>query len=265
LSYFKTGVTVLTDLHFVILLHFSVNFLLLLAANTLTGHIFAWKREILAGILGGIYAGACLLPGFAFLGNWLWRMIALVLLCMVAFGFQWSAIPRGMVFSLLIISLEGLAVYGNTVDWRKTLLYAGCVFFICFISTQWRMRSERFATLRLWYGGKSREVTALMDTGNTLQDPITAEPVIILGRELAEELTGLCPEELASPMETIAARRIPGLRLIPFRSVGCSNGMLLCLRMDRVTLNGKDHHTLVAFAPDQIGNDGYQALAGGIL
>ena len=56
-------------LDLVMLLNFLVDYLLLLGTNRLSGSPMTPGRCALAAVLGSVYAGACLLPGFRFLGN----------------------------------------------------------------------------------------------------------------------------------------------------------------------------------------------------
>jgi hypothetical protein len=106
----------------------------------------------------------------------------------------------------------------------------------------------------------------LRDTGNGLQDPITGESVLVIGPEAAANLLGLTQSQLQNPVETLKQRTVPGLRLIPYRSVGQPGGMLLGLRIKEVTVGDRRGSVLVAFAPARIGgNEGYQALTGGVL
>ena len=55
-------------------------------------------------------------------------------------------------------------------------------------------------------------------------------------------------------------------RLVPYRAVGVECGMLLALRTQGVTVNGKPlGRLLVALSPTAVGDgSGYQALLGGI-
>ena len=64
-------------LDLVILLNFSVDFLLLMGTNRLSGFPLSPGRCAWAAVLGAVYSGACLLPGFSFLGALLWRMVSL--------------------------------------------------------------------------------------------------------------------------------------------------------------------------------------------
>ena len=73
-------------LDLVMLLNFLVDYLLLLGTNRLSGSPMTPGRCALAAVLGSVYAGACLLPGFRFLGNFLWRCVSLGLMAVLAFG-----------------------------------------------------------------------------------------------------------------------------------------------------------------------------------
>ena len=52
----------------VMLLNFLVDYLLLLGTNRLSGHPSDSRRLLASAVLGAVYSGACLLPGFRFLG-----------------------------------------------------------------------------------------------------------------------------------------------------------------------------------------------------
>ena len=83
--------------------------------------------------------------------------------------------------------------------------------------------------------GRKQTVTALHDTGNTLRDPVSGRPALVLERNAAEELW---PPEvavvLASPLppeEKMARLHRMGcpvrFTLLPFRTVGTEAGLLL--------------------------------------
>ena len=59
-----------------------------------------------------------------------------------------------------------------------------------------------------------------------------------------------------------AGAMVPGLRLIPTRTVG-GGGLLAAVRCECVTIGGRAAGTLVAFARENFGNGEYQALTGG--
>ena len=107
---------------------------------------------------------------------------------------------------------------------------------------------------------------ALADTGNSLKDPVSGSQVLVVNPQVAWNLFHLTQRELFNPIETIQEVKIPGLRLIPYRSVGCPNGMLLGISMDSVIINGQRIGSVIAFSPEDFGKDVcYQALAGGMV
>jgi stage II sporulation protein GA (sporulation sigma-E factor processing peptidase) len=123
---------------------------------------------------------------------------------------------------------------------------------------------KHFVPVELSYGGEKVTLTALQDTGNSLRDPLTGQPVLVIGANAAQKLTGLTPEQIRDPAKALTA--LPGLRLVPYRAVGRQNGMLLALKMDNVKIGAFRGSRVVAFAPEGLGENGeYQALTGGKL
>lgn len=249
-------------LDLLMLLNFLVDFLLILGANRLCGHPPGAGRAALAAGLGGVYAGACVLPGFAFLGNVLWRIVSLGLMAWIAFGTNKSTVRRGVVFLLLSMALGGVAMgLGNGSFWSLLLAALG-VFGLCKLGFRGTPGSQQFVPVELSYGDKRVQLTALRDTGNTLRDPVTGRQVLVVDASTAGKLTGLSVQQLKKPVESVTA--LPGLRLIPYRAVGQAGGLLLALKIPQAKIGSWQGSALVAFAPEGLGSDGtYQALTGG--
>ena len=253
-------------LDLVVILNFLVDFLLLLGTNRLAGFPSGGKRCAAAAALGALYSGACMLPGFRFLGDLLWRGISLGLMAVTAFGFDRSTVKRGGVFVLLSMALGGIALSLGKGNIPALTLSAGGVWLLCRTAFGGAVGSREYVPLTLSYGDRSVSIVALRDSGNTLRDPITGEQVLVVSQDVARKLTGLSPAQLRSPLETLAQRPIPGLRLIPYRSVGNGGGMLLGLRFEKVKLGSRTRSAVVAFAPEGFGRgEVYQALTGGVL
>lgn len=253
-------------LDLVVLLNFLVDYLLLLGTNRLAGFPPGRARCGLAAALGALYSGCCLLPGFAFLGNLLWRSVFLCLMAAVAFGGGSSMGKRSALFLLLSMALGGIAISLGRGDFPALVLAAVLIWLLCRISFGNPVGSQSYVPVTLTYNGKTAGVLALQDTGNTLRDPITGEQVLIISSAIAQRLTGLPPEALKTPLETLAKHTIPGLRLIPYRAVGQGSGMLLGLKLDHVKIGSREQSAIVAFAPEGLEEGSmYQALAGGAL
>ncbi len=256
--------TVYLDL--VMLLNFLVDFLLLLGTDRLSGSPGRPWRTAAAAALGAVYSGACLLPGFHFLGNLLWRMVILGLMGAAAFGLDGTAIRRTAVFLVLAMALGGLAVSFGRGNVPSLLLAGGGLWLLSRVCFADAVQGREYVPLELAYGGKHLRLTALRDTGNSLRDPVTGEQVLVLSAEAAAELTGLSPEQLGSPLKTITERPIPGLRLIPYRAVGTAGGFLLGLKFPDARIGQRRQSVVAAFAPEGLGREeGFQALMGGVL
>ncbi len=253
-------------LDLVVVFNFLVDFFLLLGTNRLSGFPGSPGRCALGAALGGAYSGACLLPGFSFLGNILWRTVFLGLIAMVSFGLSRSAAKRAGVFLLLSMALGGIALSLGRGDMPGLLLASALVWVLCILSFGGTIGGREYIPVTLTWGTRTVSLTALRDTGNTLRDPITGEGVLVVSGEIGQALTGLTAQQLSSPMETMLHPPMPGLRLIPYRAVGCPAGMLLGLRISQVQLNGREQSAIVAFAPEGLGcPGGVQALTGGIV
>ena len=250
-------------LDILLILNFFVDFFLLLGTNRLAGFPPGIRGAALGAAIGAAYGGVCLIPGFSFLGNTLWRTISLTFIGFVSFGFRRNAIRRCVLFYLLSMALGGVALgFGAGNVW--TLIgSAAAVALLCFYGFRSYL-GKHFLPVELTYGEQKISLTALQDTGNSLRDPLTGQPVLIIGPDAANKLTGLTKDQIRDPAKAMTV--LPGLRLVPYRAVGKQNGMLLALRMENVKIGAFRGSHLVAFAPEGLGENGeYQALTGGNL
>jgi stage II sporulation protein GA (sporulation sigma-E factor processing peptidase) len=206
-----------------------------------------------------------MLPGYRLLGNTLWRMVCLAAMAGIAFGWNISALRRGTIFVLLSMALGGMATGIGRGDFASLILAAAGVLLLCALGVRSPLGIDKYQPVELCWNGQKLKLTALVDTGNTLSDPITGASVLVVGVDVGRKL-GISREIIHDPISALAKGELPGARLIPYRAVGKPGGMLLMLRFDRVLLGKKEISPMVAFAPEEIGStDGYQALAGGTV
>lgn len=248
----------------VVFIRFLVQFLLLLGTNRLMGFPASPWRCAAGALLGGAWSGASLIPRLFFLGEWYWHLVSLGLMAMVAFGLDAESWKRWALFSLLSLGTEVMAVFLGKGDRFSMVL--GLLLAWGLSCLPWGEGRQTRIPVTLTHGGTTLSLTALRDTGNTLRDPVSGDPVLVISPEAAAKLTGLTRQQLRSPLETLTQRPIPGLRLIPYRAVGKENGLLLGARIQDVRSRGRVLRTVVAFAPEGLGTeDSYQALTGGYV
>lgn len=130
------------------------------------------------------------------------------------------------VFSLLVLTELGWGLVHETI-WEKSCL----------------------VQLKITIADRTKEIPALLDTGNLLVDPITKNPVVMVE---ANSITELLPEKIRRLSETILQGDLPNeeeldlspdwlvrVRLLSFMSVGRDKGFLLGIRPDEVIIGGK--------------------------
>lgn len=276
------------------LLNFLVNYLLLLAAARVGGEALHRLRFALAAAVGGLYACAIFLPGCAFLEHLLCKLAIALLMALVAYGGARRLLRLLLLFLALSCALGGgvlaLGLLGSRavgmkegvlfphVDLKLVLLSAAvcyAVFSLVFRKLAGGGRGRgQVVPVTVELMGRRVAFYALVDTGNSLTDPLSGQPVLVVegARLLPLFPPGQVPgrEELRSPadaLERLSVGALRGrLRLLPYRAIGVDLGMLLCLKPDRVKVNGKDWGALlVAMAPDPVSQSGkHCALIGAV-
>lgn len=281
------GVTVIyVDTLF--LLNALVDYLLLLGAARLAGERLRRLRFALGAILGGGYAVAIFLPGGAFLQRLPCRLAVLALMSVAAYGGSRRLLRQSLLFlalscalggGVLAVSLlggRGLTLSGGVVysamDIKTVLLSAaGCYAAVTLVFrglARHTASAGELAAVRLALDGRSVELTALRDTGNTLTDPVAGIPVLVAEGALLLPLLPpgtLMAGELADPvacMERLRDGPLAGrVRLLPYRAVGVERGLLLALRPDGLWVNGERRDMLAALSPTPVSDGGgYGAL-----
>lgn len=240
-----------------VLLNFLVDLLLLLGVNRLSGHPPGVKRAAAAAAVGGGYAGMCLLPRFGFLASGLWKSVSLALMSVTAFGFQRSAWSRGVLFVLLSMAMGGLAMSFERMSIPALALSGVVLAALCRMGFRGKL-GRHLVPVEIVHGSKRVKLLALCDTGNTLRDSVTGEPILVAEPDAAWELLGLTAAQLRDPVSVMA----PGRRLISCATVG-GTGLLLAVRCDGVWIRGKQAGRWVAFGPEPFPGGEYQALTGG--
>ena len=243
-------------------LNFIVDLLLLIAANRLSGYPTVWWRAILAAVIGGFYGSLCVLPGLFFLAKTVWRLIFLGVIGSVAFGLTKDAVRRCALLIILSMALGGIALGIGNGGFMSVSFCAVLVCLMCMFGLRGKLGSK-YLPVEIRYNGKCHRFTALIDTGNTLTDPITGQQVIVVSSGLGQRILGQGSIMFSDPVS--ALERIQGGRLIPYHSVGTENGLLAAKRFRDVKIGKWSGECLIAFSPQDLGrSEGYEALTGGI-
>lgn len=264
------GLTVYLDV--LLCLNFAVDLLLLLTSAMLTGAPLHRGRIIGAAALGAFYGAGAAAPGFHFLSSRLWQAVVWLLMMGLAYGFDASGRRRWLAYLWMSLTLGGsaaLMAQRGSVGFGGLALMAGALYLTGRLYLA-GAGARRLQPVRIRLGCRQVELTALADTGNSLRDPLTGQPVLVAQRQAAEELLHQpvpvrLLEDPAQAMRTLS-EACPDcrFRLIPYRTVGTGQGLLLALRCDSVEIGGRQAGPLVAFSPVELSARGeYAALTGG--
>ncbi|NLM37176.1 MAG: sigma-E processing peptidase SpoIIGA [Firmicutes bacterium] len=272
-----------------------MNYLLLWATGRILSKSRARGRLLVAAFFGSVYYFVlCLRMAIGAVGNYELLVFIGTGILMLVMAFP----PRSVkdllqtigLFTLLLVLTSGVtyfllypplfpaSVHYN--PWQVVLVNILSLLVVTELGWglvhQVLLEKECLYTLRLSVNGHSREFSALLDTGNTLVDPLTKRPVLVVESRV---LQGVVPAEILSLSELLAEGGLPDnkalafgpdwiarIRLISYTSVGKQKGILLGFRPDEVYLLDKEPKRLppvviglYRFA--KLGGEGkYQAL-----
>ncbi|MFZ5965840.1 MAG: sigma-E processing peptidase SpoIIGA [Bacillota bacterium] len=223
----------------------------------------------IGAVLGALYAFVVFFPSLSVLCSLVMKIIFSMFMIVVTFTpykfkdffkalgifYLISFMFGGAAFALFYLTdfkgfvSNGIFYVGNISI--KILLYSGILSFIlikyCWEYIQVKIsRDKMYIPISIEVNNVRSEVKALIDTGNSLQDPLSKYPVIIVEYSAIKEIlpidvqlvfentadTGL--DLLMKIIET--SEWMNRFRLIPFKSLGREHGMLVGFKPDCVKL-----------------------------
>ncbi|MBR0599461.1 sigma-E processing peptidase SpoIIGA [Sinanaerobacter chloroacetimidivorans] len=181
------------------------------------------------------------------------RQFLRTLLIFYLVSFAMGGITIGAVY---FMGLSGIthnsAIYIEGFTYLNIAL--GCVltcllfyFFASFMKGK-LIREKTTANVRIEFEEKHVTVKGMVDTGNSLTDPFTGKPVLIISADAASKIL---PEEMMKETArdekelAIYERLMQGsfagrVRLIPYKSIGAEKGFLIGIRPDKIVIE-MDH------------------------
>ncbi len=260
-----------------VLLFFNavINYLLLLAASAICGVPLKLGRHLLAAAVGALtslyilapplgavvgiavrllFAAAIVFSGFGF-GSFKRFLRLLAVFFAVTFGFGGA-----MLALYTYIAPPGMVVNGGVVyfDVSPILLILGTAAAYGVLLTFRRVTAKsapeaRRVGVTISLPGVTLRLNAMIDTGHSLRDPFTGEPVVLIDAAAAKSLFGA---DVPSPdvlPDTLRAR----FRLIPCSTAG-GDGLLPAIRCDSVVPDGgkpRRNVTVAAASKKTFGDD----------
>lgn len=291
-------------LDIVILENIVINYLILLVTAKFSKNRSSNSRLLLGAVLGAAYlATMLLLPEMKIYTTLLSK--CLLSFAMIAVTFHLKKLSEFLktllIFyaSTFIFAGAGFALMFFNRDWgilRNGVMVTPLSFFntswaelllalavtLIILRVIWDMIQNRFlrekllVLLRITFDKKAIELFALVDTGNSLHDPLTNMPVVVVEFSairdlLPEDIRGIFEKDPDMDLNAVTATIccsdwFSRFRLIPFTSLGKENGMLIGFRPDYIEIGSENekkgvHDVIVGIYNKALSrNEKYRAL-----
>ena len=214
---------------------FSINFLLDLLIIMIVAKLLVQPIKVIrvfaSGTVGALYA--CIVVVFPIHNAILNFVITYVLVgaVMLTIAFNPSGLREKI--KAFIIFYATAFILNGAIDTVSALISNQIVIFILAIfvtilvivtlASNNKSRKDK-CVVKVSFKGKTIVVTALVDTGNSLTEPISRKPVSIIEAEEIKKLLG----------GAIADEKI---RMIPFNSIGKQGGIIPGIQVDSMMIN----------------------------
>lgn len=269
-----------------------MNYLILYATGFIQKRKMRSIRLIVASIFGAVYAIIAYLKIIPIYSELVMKVILSMIIVYIAYENQTIkvALKNLLLFYLTSFVIGGCAlamlymispeniVFNNGVLVgtypMKVTLIAGIIGFIViqvsFSMNKRQMKLKDFiCDLEIGINGRIILVKAYMDSGNMLKDPLSKKPVVIVEKKKIEEIVNLkniwnmCNEETINIERGDVDLKV---RLIPFKTIGKQNGMLVGIKPEYIKVNYNDEivktNDVIIGLYDKTINKQYSALIG---
>ena len=277
--------TIYIDVLFFI--NLAINFSLLMCMRCILKLPLKSFRLLLGGCTGALYSCLVYTVNLPFMSSAIMRLAFAVAIVGVSFGFSGTAslVKRTFLFIALTIAM-GVAMLGllyftnmgirlggvikNGVFYfnipLKYMVFCsvGAYILVYCLEKVFKKASYRsFSRVKIYRYGKAVELTALIDTGNMLCDPLSGRKVLIAEAEMLSPLFAFCIEDILK--EGFKPEVLPeGFRLIPYNSIGKKDGLLVAFVPDLVEIDSKKANNIITAVFDGVlsSSGDYNALIG---
>lgn len=246
-----------------------INYIILYVTKKITRTKTSKLRIFIASLVGSIYTLVAFFPSLQFMGKFIIKFSISMLMIIIAFNsekfnhflkqisafymisFVFAGTIMGIFYILnnnFILTKFSFENFGELIKFLAIGIGLA-ILLIRYILRfhQYRISKENYITnVVIGLNNKEVELAALIDTGNSLKEPITQQPVIIaeycIIKSILPEMVKKAYSErkeldlifIAKIMEEIGDDI--KLRLIPFKSLGNDSGILIGFKPDTIKI-----------------------------
>ncbi|NLY86488.1 MAG: sigma-E processing peptidase SpoIIGA [Tissierellia bacterium] len=249
--------------------NFLINFAILHITKLITRTKANSKRILMASILAALYPFVLFVPSFIFLTNFFMKILISIIIVKIAFNSKSIELFIKQLFGFYIVSFifAGASIgiyyflqnYSNfsmeenvfSRDFPIKYLILGIALGGILIKNVFDYYQEKIARekelyeVTIYFDDKNISLIALLDTGNSLIEPLSKLPVFIVEYETIKELipTDLRQgftnkvEDLLQIQKLLEDMNKKNLiRIIPFKTIGSKKGFLLGFKPDFIEI-----------------------------
>ena len=247
------------DVFFIV--NFMMDTILLMILKKMMVCSTSYGRILLGSAMGALLTCVVTagLQGRPYLQLVLFHGVINTLMIKTGLRIKWGReLLKGWIFGYIVSFL-----LGGILQVFRPYLRTGSLFFLLAVLSYylvqgiWNIllwltrRSHNYCEVELILGKQSFRTKALIDTGNTLRDAVSGQPVNVIERDIAKRLT-----DEKNPLT---------FRYIPYHSIGKKEGVMPLIRLDRMKIIEGTHfrwieYPLAAISEEKLSEEDYQVI-----
>ncbi len=283
----------------VLIENIAMNYIILLCTAKFSKNEHKKIKLLLASVIGAIYSFFYFLPGYEYLYTWFLKIIFSLFIIIIAFTpYNLNELVKTTGVFYTVTFVFGGATFGlyyliNGIQYSyKDILYLKgfpsklllLSIIIAYITIKYvwdyiiyRVKRERIISkINISFNNKSILIPALIDTGNSLSDPISKLPVVVVEYSsikeiIPKEMQRIFEDNKENNMSLIASimsksEWLTRFRIIPFNSLGKENALMIGFKPDafNIEFNNKEQNIkelIIGIYNKNLSNSGeYRAL-----
>jgi len=259
-------ITIYLDI--IIIENLIMNYIILYATGIISKVKIYYLKIFISSLIGAIYVAIQYISKLDIYANSIIKLILSIIIVYIAFNPQdiKKMCKELVLFYLTTFTFGGVATYliyvlkpqniiiknGMYVGtYVLKVIFIGAIIGTIILIIAFKLakskitKKDMICKIKIKLDGKEKDLTAMVDTGNMLKEPITGNPVIVVEKVA---LYDLVPKEILNNTEAILGgdfEKIPEhikeeyiskLKMIPFSSLGKQNGMLIGIKPQSIEI-----------------------------
>jgi stage II sporulation protein GA (sporulation sigma-E factor processing peptidase) len=254
-----------------------MNFYILWITSKLTKKNSSNLKLIIGSVIGALYVIVLLFPNMSILTSHFSKLLLSVIIItitfkpkeilelarLVSYFYIISFMVGGAAFALFYLTDTGSVLSNGIFLWKNTsipmwTLVVAPIFVYTIIRISWEYIQNKFMKetlclpLRITSKDLTADLTALVDTGNSLFEPISRLPVIVVEFQMIKNIlpTQLCDlfnKNLEGDLDTLSKLNPSfNLRVIPYTTIGNPCGIILGFKPEEIKiLRGEGNYQMI--------------------